>query len=38
MLPMGLQVVGPYLEDRTMLRFAHLPEQALGAHVPPPLI
>ena len=37
-MPMGLQVVGPYLEDRTTLRFAQLAEQALGGYVPPPLI
>ena len=36
-MPMGLQVVGPYLEDRTPLRFAQLAEQALGGFVPPPL-
>jgi amidase len=36
-MPMGLQVVGPYLEDRTALRFAQLAEQALGGFVPPPL-
>jgi amidase len=35
-MPMGLQVVGPYLEDRTTLRFAQLVERALGGFVPPP--
>jgi amidase len=35
-LPMGLQAVGPYLEDRTPLRFASLAEQALGGYTPPP--
>jgi amidase len=36
-MPMGLQAVGPYLEDRTPIRFAHLAEQALGGFVPPPM-
>ena len=35
-MPMGLQAVGPYLEDRTTLRFAQLVEQALGGYAPPP--
>jgi amidase len=36
-MPMGLQVVGPYLEDRTTLRFAQLAAAALGGgFVPPP--
>jgi len=35
-MPMGLQIVGPYLEDRTTLRFAQLAERALGGFVPPP--
>ena len=35
-MPMGLQVVGPFLEDRTTLRFAQLAEAALGGFVPPP--
>jgi amidase len=36
-MPMGLQAVGPYLEDRTPIRFAQLAEQALGGFTPPPL-
>ena len=35
-LPMGVQVVAPYLEDRTCLRFAQLVERELGGFVPPP--
>jgi amidase len=36
-MPMGLQAVGPYLEDRTTLRFAQLAEAALGGgYIPPP--
>jgi amidase len=35
-LPMGVQIVGPYLQDRTPLRFAQLVEQALGGFEPPP--
>ncbi len=35
-LPVGLQVVGPYLEDRTPLRFAQLVEEQMGGFVPPP--
>jgi amidase len=37
-MPMGLQVIGPFLEDRTTLRFAQLAEAALGGFVPPPTI
>jgi amidase len=36
-MPLGLQAIGPYLEDRTPLRFAQLAGQALGGFVPPPL-
>ena len=35
-LPIGLQAIGPYLEDRTPIEFAHLLEQELGGFVPPP--
>jgi amidase len=34
-MPMGLQVVGPFLQDRTTLRFAQLAEAAIGGFVPP---
>lgn len=35
-LPIGLQVIGPYLEDRTPIIFAALLAQAFGGFVPPP--
>jgi amidase len=35
-LPVGVQIIGPYLEDRTTLRFAELLEEAFGGFVPPP--
>lgn len=35
-LPVGLQVVGPYLNDRTVLAGARLIEERLGGFVPPP--
>ena len=35
-LPIGLQAIGPYLEDRTPLRFAALLERELGGFVRPP--
>jgi len=34
-LPVGAQVIGPYLEDLTALRFAQLMEQAFGGFIPP---
>ncbi|MDF1719571.1 MAG: amidase [Minwuia sp.] len=35
-LPVGVQIVGPYMGDLTTIRFAHLMEQAFGGcHVPP---
>ncbi|HUJ88402.1 MAG TPA: amidase [Burkholderiales bacterium] len=35
-LPVGAQIVGPWLEDRTPLRLAELIEQAYGGFIPPP--
>ncbi len=35
-LPLGLQAIGPYLEDRTTLRFAQLLEREWNGFVPPP--
>ena len=34
-LPAGVQVIGPYLGDRTTLRFAQLVEQELGGFIKP---
>lgn len=35
-LPVSAQAVGPYLEDRTAIAFAHLLEEIYGGFVPPP--
>jgi amidase len=35
-LPIGVQIIGPYLEDRTTIAFAGLIEQEFGGFVPPP--
>lgn len=35
-LPLGLQAIGPYLEDRTPLRFAQLVTKEIGGFVAPP--
>lgn len=35
-LPIGVQIVGPYLEDRTTVHFAELAEREFGGFVPPP--
>jgi amidase len=35
-LPIGLQAIGPYLEDRTPIAFAALLEKAFGGFTPPP--
>ncbi len=36
-LPVGLQIVGPYLEDRTTIKFASLIEEIVGRVKAPPL-
>jgi amidase len=35
-LPIGVQIIGPYLEDRTTLAFAGLIEREFGGFRPPP--
>jgi len=35
-LPIGAQIVGPWLEDRTALKLAELIEREFGGFVPPP--
>jgi amidase len=35
-LPVGLQAIGPYLEDRTPIAFAELLAREIGGFVPPP--
>ncbi|MGH2442848.1 MAG: amidase family protein, partial [Chloroflexota bacterium] len=35
-LPIGLQAIGPYLEDRTPIAFAALLAEEIGGFVPPP--
>ena len=35
-LPIGLQAIGPYLEDRTPIRFAALLARDIGGFQPPP--
>ena len=34
-LPIGVRIVGPYLEDRTTIAFAELMEREFGGFVPP---
>ncbi|HZV93027.1 MAG TPA: amidase family protein, partial [Caldimonas sp.] len=36
-LPVGVQIIGPYLHDRTTIRFAALCDEAFGAFQQPPL-
>ena len=36
-LPIGVQIIGPYLEDRTTIMSAGLIEREFGGFVPPPL-
>jgi amidase len=35
-LPVGVQIIGPYLEDRSTIRFAELIEREFVGFVPPP--
>ena len=35
-LPVGVQIVGPHLEDRTTLAVARQVEELLGGFIPPP--
>ncbi|HEY6517489.1 MAG TPA: amidase [Steroidobacteraceae bacterium] len=35
-LPIGVQIIGPYLEDRTTLEFARLAEREFGGYRAPP--
>ena len=35
-LPVGMQIVGPYLKDHTCIQFAELMEDVVGGFVPPP--
>jgi amidase len=35
-LPIGVQIIGPHLEDRTTIAFAGLVEREFGGFVPPP--
>ena len=35
-LPVGVQIVGPYLEDRTTIDFARRLAEVMGGFEPPP--
>jgi amidase len=37
-MPAGIQIIGPYLEDRTTLRFAQFAEAELGGFTAPPAL
>ena len=37
-LPVGVQIIGPYLEDRTTIALAGLIEREFGGFVPPPAL
>jgi amidase len=37
-LPIGVQIVGPYLEDRTTIAFAVLMQREFGGFTPPPAL
>lgn len=37
-LPIGVQIIGPFLEDRTTIAFAELLEREFGGFAPPPLM
>jgi len=36
-LPIGVQIIGGYLEDRTTIAFARLIEREFGGFTPPPI-
>ena len=36
-LPVGVQILGPWLEDRTPLKLAELIEREFGGFIPPPM-
>jgi amidase len=37
-LPAGIQIIGPWMEDFTNIRFAELAERAAGGFLPPPAL
>ena len=37
-LPIGVQIIGPYLEDRTTIAFAEFLEREFGGFAPPPAL